>query len=205
MTTFYNRLLGFLQEAKEAYTVMVAAYFCHSRNLSYCPFISGHGGGADTPAPPEAVEQVQYIDGKELLSKIKVKLYTVHCKHHMLVFMPHCKEIPRKGIARLSPNFHTHVPVSNLHIPKFGPPTSRQTIRGIHIIRSQKHECRNWDCSLQFLFWKYLFRIFGIVSLQRTKQIFASGVQGRIIKSPTKLLVKILFPESLLQKSKNII
>ncbi len=33
---------------------------------SYCPFVSGHGGGADTPAPPEAVEQVQYIDGKKV-------------------------------------------------------------------------------------------------------------------------------------------
>jgi hypothetical protein len=79
---------------------------------SYCPLLSGHGGGADTPAPPEAVEQVQYIDGKELLSKIKNKLYTVHCMHYMPVFMPHCKEITRKGIARLSPNFHIHVSVS---------------------------------------------------------------------------------------------
>jgi hypothetical protein len=42
---------------------------------SYFPFISGHGGGAHTPAPPEAVEQVQYIDGKELLYKIIVKLF----------------------------------------------------------------------------------------------------------------------------------
>jgi hypothetical protein len=82
---------------------------------SYCPFISGHGGGALTPAPPEAVEQVQYIDGKELLSKIKVELYTVHCMHHMLVFMPHCKEIPRKGIVRLSPNFHILVSLIDLH------------------------------------------------------------------------------------------
>jgi hypothetical protein len=44
--------------------------------LLYCPFISGHGGGAHTPAPPEAVEQVQYIDGKELLSK-KIKLSNI--------------------------------------------------------------------------------------------------------------------------------
>ncbi len=35
-----------------------------------------------------------------------------------------------------------------------------------YINRSQKHECRNWDCSLQILSWENLFRIFDIVFSQ---------------------------------------
>ncbi len=35
-----------------------------------------------------------------------------------------------------------------------------------HINRSQKHEFRNWDWGCGVSFWKYLLRIFGILSLQ---------------------------------------
>jgi hypothetical protein len=69
----------------------------------------------------------------------------------------HCKEIsiyvfPEKELRALSHNFHIHVSVSDLYIPTSVPPTvlsfSRigRKIRE-YINRSQKHECRNWDCS----------------------------------------------------------
>ncbi len=68
----------------------------------------------------------------------------------------HFKEIwicvfPEKELRGLSPSFHSHVSVSDLYIPTFGPPIllqqNRQTNqKNIYINRSEKHECRNWDC-----------------------------------------------------------
>jgi hypothetical protein len=64
--------------------------------------------------------------------------------------------IPRKGIARPRPQFpHSWVCERSIYsIPTFGPPTvfscSRigRPIKGIYTVNhSQKHECRNWDCS----------------------------------------------------------
>ncbi len=57
--------------------------------------------------------------------------------------------IPRKGILRgLSPNFHIHVSVSDLYIPRIGPhiflQQNRQTDRGKKN-RSQTYECGYWD------------------------------------------------------------
>jgi hypothetical protein len=69
----------------------------------------------------------------------------------------------------LSPNFHIHVSVSDLYISRIGPHfSSSRKGRPIveYIIRSQTHECGNWDRSPIFLFWEYLFQIFGILSLQ---------------------------------------
>ncbi len=62
----------------------------------------------------------------------------------------------------ISPNFRIYVSVSDLYIPRISWHIScsriGRLIVGIYCInRSQTHECRKWE---------YLFRIFGIVSLQ---------------------------------------
>ncbi len=71
----------------------------------------------------------------------------------------------------LSPNFHIHVSVSELYIPRIGPHISCSRIGTVDrswecINRSQTHECRNWDCNraLPFLRIYRMFRIFGIDS-----------------------------------------
>ncbi len=55
---------------------------------------------------------------------------------------------PEKELCGLSFNFHIHVSVSNLYIPKIGShiflQQNRQTDCG-NIIRSQTHEFRKWD------------------------------------------------------------
>ncbi len=49
----------------------------------------------------------------------------------------------------LSPNFHIHVSVSNLHIPRTGPHISRcrigRPIKGKYINLSQIYECQNLE------------------------------------------------------------
>ncbi len=56
--------------------------------------------------------------------------------------------IPFLGIARPQPQFHIHVFVSNLYIPRIGPhfpPAEKADTSWEYIIRSQTHECGNWD------------------------------------------------------------
>ncbi len=70
-----------------------------------------------------------------------ISLHSLIPKEHL-----HYKEIwiyvfPEKELRGLSPNFHIHVPVSDLYILTFGPPIfllqNRQTDQGnIHINRS---------------------------------------------------------------------
>ncbi len=87
----------------------------------------------------------------------------------------------------LSPNFHIHVSVGDLYIPRIGPHIScsrigRSIVRIVN--RSQTHEFGNRDCGCACaIFWKYFFRIFGIGSLQCCQGITAILCLG--IKSCT--------------------
>jgi len=46
------------------------------------------------------------------------------------------------------------------------PPAEKADPSWEYIIRSQTHECGNWDWDPAIPFWEYMFQIFGILSLQ---------------------------------------
>ncbi len=76
----------------------------------------------------------------------------------------------KRNCARASPNFHIHVSVSDLYIPRIDPNISWCRI-GSSIVGIYKSLTGTWMWKLgtvaaQFLFWEYLCQIFGIVSLQ---------------------------------------
>jgi hypothetical protein len=86
------------------------------------------------------------------------------CRFHMHIWiykfehevpkylLPHCNEIPiyiftEKELRGLSQNFHIHVSVSDLYIPRIGPHIILQQNRHTNPrnIWDMRHECRNWD------------------------------------------------------------
>ncbi len=101
---------------------------------------------------------------KAIYNSLTIARDMVHCKGnsvYMFLFWE---------LRGLSPNFYIHVSVSDLYIPRIGPHISSSrngsSILGI-IIRSQTHECGNWDLGpdIPFLgifasnFWHLFFAV----------------------------------------------
>jgi hypothetical protein len=134
--------------------------------------------------------------------KIKNKLTAQHNIAHMhmdiSVHLPghaftgvHCKENPIYvflfwELHGLSTNFHIHVSMSDLYIPRIGPhiflQQNRQIDRGNIGIAPTHMNVENAAVAVQFLYWEYLFRILGIVSLQCKRQRRRVAVTERTLK-----------------------
>ncbi len=100
----------------------------------HCVFIAFYAGTG--LAHQRFVCVYKICDGEMLLSSLGAK-------KSIYVF-------PQKEQRGLSPNFHIHVSVSHLYIPRIGQPIFPAAEYADRLweytIRTQKHECRIWDC-----------------------------------------------------------
>ncbi len=105
-------------------------------------------------------------------------MYSVCCTATKIIFL-------FRELRGLSPNFHIHVSVSDLYIPRIGTRIScsrtGRSIAGIYkALTGHRHMNVEIGTVPQFLFWEYMFPLFGIGSLQcgiRSREITINGLR----------------------------